>query len=157
MNKILINKAIINQTQFMIKNNEEINGRLKFLKIDKKYLNNYKLKNNYSNEFLENPLVDLLVEFVNLNHEESSIYSFRDESRLVDIDNFKFEPVAINNGFTTTEQDNEIFDIFSINIQNFSNSRIYPKIKKQMHLFFLVPDEETDYYFELDEGTIEEI
>lgn len=155
MNKILISKAIINQTQFLIKS-EDINGRIKFLKFEKKYLSSYNLKNNYSNEFIENPLVDLLIEFVNLNHEEIKVYNFN-KSKLVDIDNFKFEPIAINNGFSTSEQDYEIFNIFSINKENFSNGRIYPKIKKQIHLFFLLPDEETDYYFELEDGTIEEI
>lgn len=155
MNKILISKAIINQTQFLIKS-KDINGRIKFLKFEKKYLSSYNLKNNYSNEFIENPLVDLLIEFVNLNHEEINEYNFN-ESKLVDIDNFKFEPIAINNGFRTSEQDDEIFNIFSINKENFSNGRIYPKIKKQIHLFFLLPDEETDYYFELEDGTIEEI
>lgn len=156
MNKILINNALKNQTQFSINNQESINGRLKFISIAKKSLSNYRLESNYPKEFLDNPIIDLIIEFTNLNHTEISTLEFK-KSILIDLDNFEFEPIAINNGFSTSEQDNEIFQIFSINKENFSNDRVYPKIKKQIHLFFLVPDEDTEYYFGIKNSVIEEI
>ena len=156
MNKILINNALKNQTQFSINNQEDINGRLKFISIVKKSLSNYKLDSDYPKEFLDNPIIDLIIEFTNLNHNEISTYEFK-KSTLIDLDNFEFKPIAIDNGFSTNEQDNEIFKIFSINKENFSNDRVYPKIKKQIHLFFLVPNEDTEYYFGMQNSIIEEI
>ena len=156
MNKILINNAIKNQTQFSINNQEYINGRLKFIGITKKSLSNYKLESDYPKEFLDNPIINLIIEFTNLNHNEISTHEFT-KSILIDLDDFEFKPIAINNGFRTLEQDNEIFKIFAINKDDFSNNRVYPKIKKHICLFFLVPNEDTDYYFGMNNSTIEEI
>lgn len=166
MNKILLNKAIKDNIIYKIDNNDKtfsepyynsINGRIKFLEVKKINLSNFKLKGNYPSELLQNPIICLRMEYMNLNHSENSIDIFENNCNLVDIDGYSFK-VYSTKAFHFTCCEEEIYKIFDLpNNSYYGQTDFIPKIKQNMELFFVVPDEETDYYFEIINGKIEEI
>lgn len=166
MNKILLSKAIKNETIFMIDNNNKtfsqphyysINGRIRFLELKKIKLTDYELKGNYPSELLENPLVCLKLEYINLNQSENSIDVFENNCKLMDLDGYSFK-VFSTKGYKFIGVEKEIYKIFNLSENSYYGQTTFiPKIKQTIELFFVVPDEDTDYYFEIVNGKMEEI
>lgn len=162
MNKILIKSAIKNESVFYINNNLKkfdnneyysVNGRIKFIGYRKIKLSEYKLEKNYKHELLENPIVEITFEYVNLNHTENDKIIFSNNCNLVDLDNFEFS--VIDNHWIDTE---EIYKCLNLDDNDLCTyGTLIPKLRYKIKLFFLVPDEDTDYYFKIVNGTIEEI
>lgn len=161
MNKVLISSAIKNESLFYINNNSKhfenpeyysINGRIKFIGCKKIKLSEYKLKGNYKHELLENPIVEIDLEYINLNHTENSIEIFKHNCNLVDLDNFEF---SVMDNFLI--YNDEICDCLNLDRNIFRLYELIPKVKHEITLFFIVPDEETEYYFKIVNGLIEEI
>lgn len=162
MNKILIKSAIKNESIFYINNNLKtfdddeyysVNGRIKFIGYRKIKLSEYKLEKDYKHELLENPIVEITFEYVNLNHTENNKKIFANNCNLVDLDNFEFR--VLDEYCLDTEEIRNYLHADSDDLCNYG--KLIPKLKYKIKLFFLVPDEETDYYFEIVNGIIEEI
>lgn len=165
MKRVLISKAIKEETIFMIDNNSKefsqpyynsINGRIKFLDFKKIKLSEYKLEETYPNELLQNPIACLRLEYVNLNHNENNIEIFENNCNLVDLDEYSFKVFSTKGYGHGMEK--EIYEIFNLPVESFYGENDFiPKIKQTIELFFVVPDEDTDYYFEIINGKIEEL
>ena len=160
MNKVLIKNAITQESLFMIDNNYtldydqsvcSVKGRLKILGFEKFKLDKNKVERKISEENFNNLIGKLDLEYTNLNTYEN-YDSITDEFYLVDLDNFKFKSIGdIDILIAITESREE--DYF----EKYKFNSFIPKIKKKFTLFYLLPDEETHYYFELKDGKIEEI
>ena len=91
------------------------------------------------------------LEYTNLNTYEN-FDTITSEFYLSDLDNFRFKTIGdIDILIAISESREEDYD------EKYKIDNFIPKIKKKITLFYLLPDEETDYYFELDEGDIVEI
>ena len=161
MNKVLVSSAIKNESLFYINNNSKhfenkkdysVNGRIKFIECKKIKLSEYKLKENYKHELLENPIVEIELEYINLNHTENSVEIFENNCNLVDLDNFEFS--VMKNYLIDND---EICECLNLDRNIFHIYNLIPKVKHRINLFFIVPDEETEYYFKIVNGSIEEI
>ena len=159
MNKILIKKAILQENIYMINNHNtsdfnpavySVKGRLKIINFVKFKLNKEKTSKKISEEHFDNMIGKLELEYTNLNTYEN-YGSITDSFYLSDLDEFRYK--TINNmdvKIAISEYLNEAWDSYNI-------SYFIPKIKTGVTLLYLLPDEETDYFFELNEGTIEEV
>lgn len=159
MNKILIKNAILQENIYMINNHYtsdfspavySIKGRLKIINFVKFKLNKEKISKKISEEHFDNMIGKLELEYTNLNTYEN-YESITDSFYLSDLDEFRYK--TINNmdvKIAISEYLNEDWDSYNIGY-------FIPKIKTRVTLLYLLPDEETDYFFELNEGTIEEI
>lgn len=158
MNKILINSAINNDIQYRVTNNynseinkksESIKGRIKLKKFKK-----IQLPSNLEidKEYLDNKIGVLEIEYVNLNTFENFSHSI-DNFYIKDLDDFRFEAIGNANIFYP------ICDYLNIDVEKYFHrtDNLAPKIKYTMQIFFLLPDEETDYYLFLENGEFEEI
>lgn len=165
MNKVLLNKAIKDESIFIIDNSNKtfsqpyyyvINGRIKFLKLKKIKLNEFSLEGSYPEELLNNPIVCLSIEYINLHQNEKSIDIFENNCKLVDLDGYEYK-VYSTKWYNFTCNEDEIYKIFDLPKIIFRETELIPKIKNRIDLFFLVPDEDTDYYFLINSGSIEEL
>lgn len=169
MKRILLSKAIKDESIYMINNNSKIfsqpyynsiNGRVRFVNLKKINLSDYNLKGDYQRELLQNPLVCIEIEYINLNQTENSIDIFENNCNLIDLDGYSFKVFStkgynFRGGFNESK---EIYRIFNLPDNSYyGQTDLIPKIKQTLELFFIVPDEETDYYFEIVNGIIEEI
>lgn len=154
MNKILIKNAILQENIYLINNNYEeesefhaIKGRIKFLSFRKFKLENKNNSKEIREEFFDNIIGELEIEYTNLNtyaNSDTILESFY----LTDLDDFSFDTIT------------DPGVIFKINEQvgrDWYVGDFIPKIKKKTYIYFLIPDEETDYYFGVEDGRIEEI
>lgn len=153
MKRISLKNAINQGSIFMLNNNEEeesrctsVKGRIKFLNFIKYKLDSEKIDGELSEEFYSNMIGELEFEYTNLNTYANSDWIL-DNFYISDLDNFKFGKV---------EQGARIKICDSLN-RDWEIGDFIPKIKKKAIMYFLLPDEDTDYYFELEDGTIEEI
>ena len=112
-----------------------------FYKLDKE-----KIDEELSEEFYNNMIGELEFEYTNLNTYANSDWIL-DNFCISDLDNFKFGKV--DQGARI-----KICDLLN---RNWEIGDFIPKIKKKVIMYFLLPDEDTDYYFELEDATIEEI
>ena len=127
-----------------------IKGRLKIINFVKFKLNKEKISKKISEEHFDNMIGKLELEYTNLNTYEN-YESITDSFYLSDLDEFRYK--TINNmdvKIAISEYLNEDWDSYNIGY-------FIPKIKTRVILLYLLPDEETYYFFELNEGTIEEI
>ena len=159
MNKVLIKNAINQENMYMIDNHYELDydesvssvkGRIKLLNFEKFKLEPSKIQKKIDTEFLDNLIGKLELEYINLNQYEN-FDTIVDNFYLVDLDGFRFQ---------TIRDVDVIIAIFENEHKDWLEHQIgkfIPKIKKRITLFFLLPNEETDYFFELEDGTIEEI
>lgn len=160
MNKILIKNAILQESLFMIDNNytadfnqqvDSVKGRLKITSFEKFRLKKEKVtEKQISDENYDNMIGKLELEYTNLNTYENFdtiTWAFY----LSDLDGFRYKIISdIDVICAIAENLDKEWDIYEI-------GNFIPKIKKKITLFYLLPDEETDYYFELNEGYIAEI
>lgn len=166
MKRVLLNKAIKDESIFLIDNKNKdfsqpyynsINGRIRFLDLKKVNLSDYKLECDYPSELLQNPIICLRIEYINLNQSENNIEIFENSCNLVDIDGYSFK-VYSTKGYGFVGMEKEIYKVFGLSDNSYyGQTDLIPKIKQNIELFFVVPDEETDYYFEIINGKIEEI
>lgn len=166
MNKVLLSKAIKDETTFLIGNYYKtfsqpyyysINGRIRFIKLKKAKIKDYDLKGLYPRELIDNPIVCLSLEYINLNKSENSIEIFENNCKLVDLDEYEFKVYSTNRcNFIDNEE--EIYRIFGL-LENthYGENTLVPKIKHKINLFFIVPDEDSEYYFKIKNGSIEEV
>ncbi len=164
MNKILIKPAIQNETIFYVNNTfkkfsfsdetyDTINGRIKFINQKKIELSKLKLEGTYRYELLENPIIMLQFEYVHLNHFECEQDIFIDNCKLVDLDGFEYS--VLDEELIKNE---EIINALNIDKNTINKyNKLKPKIKQIVTLFFLIPDEENEYYLKINKGSIEEI
>ena len=166
MNKVLLSKAIKEESIFMIDNKSRtfsepyyysINGRIKFIEFKKLKINDYELKGTYKKELLDNPIVCLSLEYINLNQSENSIDIFENNCKIVDLDGYEFK-IYSTKGYNFICNEEEIYKIFELPENTYyGENTLIPKIKHRIDLFFIVPDEDSEYYFKIQNGTIEEI
>ena len=153
MKRISLKNAINQGIIFMLNNNmhEEsrctsVKGRIKFLNFVKYKLDKEKIDEELSEEFYNNMIGELEFEYTNLNTYANSDWIL-DNFCISDLDNFKFGKV--DQGARI-----KICDLLN---RNWEIGDLIPKIKIKVIMYFLLPDEDTDYYFELEDATIEEI
>lgn len=160
MKKILIKNAILQESLFMINNNytadfnqevDSVKGRLRITGFEKFKLNKEKVERRIGEENFDNLIGKLDLEYTNLNTYEN-FDTITSEFYLSDLDNFRFKTIRDIDILIAISESREEDYYEKYKIDNF-----IPKIKKKITLFYLLPDEETDYYFELDEGDIVEI
>lgn len=160
MKKILIKNAILQESLFMINNNytadfnqevDSVKGRLRITGFEKFKLNREKVERRIGEENFDNLIGKLDLEYTNLNTYEN-FDTITSEFYLSDLDNFRFKTIRDIDILIAISESREEDYYEKYKIDNF-----IPKIKKKITLFYLLPDEETDYYFELDEGDIVEI
>lgn len=162
MNKILIKSAIKNDSVFKIKrissnSDYNVDGRISFLKLEKIKLSDYNLEQDYSEEIKNNPIVRVSISYINLSQEEANISILENTCKLMDLDDFSYKVFSVKGyGFPIGTQE-EVYKIFNINSDYYGYTEFIPKIKYVLDLFFLVPEEETDYYFSIENGIVEEI
>ena len=160
MKKILIKNAILQESLFMINNNytadfnqevDSVKGRLRITGFEKFKLYRENVERRISEENFDNLIGKLDLEYTNLNTYEN-FDTITSEFYLSDLDNFRFKTIRdIDILIAISESREEDYD------EKYKIDNFIPKIKKKITLFYLLPDEETDYYFELDEGDIVEI
>ena len=160
MKKILIKNAILQESLFMINNNytadfnqevDSVKGRLRITGFEKFKLYRENVERRISEENFDNLIGKLDLEYTNLNTYEN-FDTITSEFYLSDLDNFRFKTIGdIDILIAISESREEDYD------EKYKIDNFIPKIKKKITLFYLLPDEETDYYFELDEGDIVEI
>ena len=153
MKRISLKNAINQGNIFMLNNNEEeesrctaVKGRIKFLNFIKYKLDSGKMNGELSEEFYSNMIGELEFEYTNLNTYANSDWIL-DNFYISDLDNFKFGQVEKGERIKICDSQNRDWEI----------GDFIPKIKKKAIMYFLLPDEDTDYYFELKDGVIEEI
>ena len=160
MNKVLIKNAILQESLYMIDNHytadfnqqvDSVKGRLKITGFEKFKLNKSKVERKIGEENFDNLIGKLDLEFTNLNTYEN-FDTITSEFYLSDLDNFRFKTIGDIDVLIAIAESREEDYYSDYEIDNF-----IPKIKKKITLFYLLPDEETDYFFELDDGTIDEI
>ena len=157
MNKILINSAINNDIQYKVTNNADscneksnsVKGRISLKSFKKIQL---PINTEVDKEYIDNNIGVLEIEYVNLNTFENFSHVL-EKFFLKDLDDFRFE--AIGNAYTY----HPICNYLNIDTTKyfFSISSLTPKIKYNTYIFYLLPDEETDYYLFLENGEFEEI
>ena len=146
MNEINLNDAIKNGKIYRIDNKNDnsfdqvyyylINGLIRFCNMKKFKLEHNEETRFYTHEYFENTIVELNFEYMNLNKFNYDISIFtNNESYLVDEEGYHF------NSFELKSNEFEYF---------------VPKIWQKMTLYFLVPDEDTDYSFEISHGNYKE-
>lgn len=159
MKKILIKNAIIQENLYMLDNHytadydqmvDSIKGRIKFLNFNKFTLDKEKVTEEIGSEFFDNTIGKLEIEYTNLNTYEN-FDTILDSFYLSDLDGFRFKNIGDVSVLKAIDEH------FGIDKFGWSVGNLIPKIKKKIELYYLLPDEDTDYYFELDEGEIEEI
>ena len=167
MSKILLSKAIKDSTLFMIDNTEKVNrknldpeynllyGRIRFLSLNKYRLSDYKFSEELPYVYMNNILIKLNVEYMNLNKTTNRIQVFDHGTDLEDLDGYKFEVISVN-GFDSPIT-SEMYEKLKFKERYYNAYEIFPKMKDIFTLFYLVPDEETDYYFNIYDSKIEEI
>ena len=159
MKKVLIKNAIHQESVYMLDNHytadfnemvDSVKGRIKLLNFEKFKLEQAKTEKKIDDEFINNLIGKLELEYTNLNQYEN-FDTILDKFYLVDLDGFRFQTIR-DIDVIVAIYENENKDWMEYKIGNF-----IPKIKKRLTIFFLLPDEETDYFLELEDGTIEEI
>ena len=166
MDKIFLSKAIKDDTIFFVNNQKRIengfnhydnsiNGRIKILNFSKYKLSEYNMESQLPYNYTQNILVKLDIEFINLNKTGNDIEIFKRGCDLMDLDGFRFDIISTN-GFGLEAVD-EIYEKLGFEDDYYGETKLVPKVKNKLSLFFLVPDEETDYYFYIVDSTIEEI
>lgn len=159
MKKVLIKNAINQECVYMLDNHytadfnemvDSVKGRIKLLNFEKFKLEQAKTEKKIDDEFINNLIGKLELEYTNLNQYEN-FDTILDKFYLVDLDGFRFQTIR-DIDVIVAIYENENKDWMEYKIGNF-----IPKIKKRLTIFFLLPDEETDYFLELEDGTIEEI
>lgn len=166
MDKILISKAIKDNTLFFVNNDKRIengfssydnsiNGRIKILNFSKYKLTEYNITNQLPYNYVQNILVKLDIEYINLNKTGNDLNIFKRGCDLMDLDGFRFDVISTN-GFGLESVD-EIYEKLGFEDDYYGETKLIPKVKNKLSLFFLVPDEETDYYFYIVDSNIEEI
>lgn len=140
MEKVLIKSAINNETIYYIDNKNDksftqlyyflINGMIKFIDIKKIKLNRSQDNEDIPEEYFDNILIELKIQYMNLNKFDTHVDFFKnDNCHLVDTDGYYFDIISM-------DEDNKI-------------NYFVPKIWQNLKLTFLVPDEDTDYYFQI--------
>ena len=140
MEKVLIKSAINNETIYYIDNKNDksftqlyyflINGMIKFIDIKKIKLNRSQDNEDIPEEYFDNILIELKIQYMNLNKFDTHVDIFKnDNCHLVDTDGYYFDIISM-------DEDNKI-------------NYFVPKIWQNLKLTFLVPDEDIDYYFQI--------
>lgn len=140
MNTISIEKAIKEEKTYFIHNKFDtrftqfyyflINGNIRFISLNKRKLQMNDETKYFPIEYFENTLIELEIEYVNLNHFDTDISIFK------------------NNDCYLVDANGYHFDIDSVVNDNGINYFI-PKVKQKVKLKFLVPNEETEYIFNI--------
>lgn len=166
MDKILISKTIKDNTIFLVNNDKRIesgldieynsiNGRIKILNFSKYKLTEYNIASKLPYNYVQNILVKLDIEYINLNKTENLIDIFENGCYLMDLDGFRFDIISTNGW--GLEAASEIYEKLEFKDVYLGSLKLIPKVKNKLSLFFLVPDEETEYYFYIVDSNIEEI
>lgn len=148
MDKILLNSAIKNGKIYYIDNKDDksfdqmyyfsINGMIRFVDLRKTKLIHSEDTKYMSEEFFENIVIELEIEYKNLNHFDTDMNIFtHNNCYLVDSEGYHF-------------------DIFSLDSEDSINYFV-PKVWQKKKLLFLVPDEETEYYFKISHANYKEM
>lgn len=140
MKKVSINSAIKSGSIYYINNYNDksfdqlyyflINGLIEFVEFKK--INYIRSKNNEDipDEYFENKIIELEIRYKNLNKFDTDIGIFsHDNCRLIDSDGYCFDAIPI-------DENNRI-------------NYFIPKVWQNKKLMFLVPNEDTEYYFQI--------
>ena len=140
MERILIKSAIKNEKIYYIDNKNDksfnqlyyflINGLIKFVDFRKIKLIRSKDNENMPEEYFDNILIELDIQYKNLNTFDTDIEIFlHNNCHLIDSDEYYFDAIEMNT--------------------NDKISYFIPKVWQSETLTFLVPDEDTEYYFQI--------
>ncbi len=147
MERILLEDAINNNKRYYISNKENlrnsqlyyflIDGNIRILKQDKRKLKINEENKELPDEYFENSILEVEIEYTNLNYFDNDIEIFiHNNCYLVDLEGYHFDIDNIKN-------DNGL-------------GYFIPKIKQRIKLIFLVPDEDTKYLLEISNTIIKE-
>lgn len=162
MDKILIKNAIKLGNIYYIDNQHKleskedieniIKGRLKILNFEEFKLDKTDIMNINKMQFLENKIVKLELEYTNLNFIEAQFIS--NICYIVDIDGFKFKPIHDQDIIQAIAKhlDKTLWELS----EDMSKTFI-PKLKMKITIFYMLPNEETDYFLEAKDCEIEEL
>lgn len=155
MNKVLIKNAILNENLYFIDNRDEdyhIKGRFKILNFEQFTIDKQDFDNNCKAKFAGNKIARLDLEYTNLLFSEANFVT--SIFNIADMDGFIFKEIhdqdliqAIANHLNKP-----IWDILDSR-----NKTFIPKIKIEFSIFYLLPDEDTEYYVETGKCEIQEI
>ena len=155
MNKVLIKNAILNENLYYIDNRDEdnhIKGRFKILNFEQFTIEKKDFDNNCKEKYAGNKIARLDLEYTNLLFTEADFVT--SIFNIADMDGFIFNEIhdqdliqAIANHLNKP-----VWDILDAR-----NKTFIPKIKMEFSIFYLLPDEDTDYYVETGNCEIEEI
>ena len=162
MDKILIKNAIklgniyYIDNQYKLESKEDIEniikGRLKILDFEEFKLDKTDIMNINKMQFLENKIVKLEFEYTNLNFIETQYIS--NICYIVDIDGFEFKPIHDHDIIQAIAKhlDKTLWDLSEDMRKTF-----IPKLKTRITIFYMLPNEETDYFLEINNCGIEQI
>lgn len=158
MDKIKIKEAIEQEKTYIINNNYignenqiqyfSIKGRIKFISFVKFKLERKDIEDTLDEKYLDNIIGKLEVEYTNMNFVSNS-----------DITNGFYLSDAMDNTYETIsnfEPIKAIANHLNIDILDIHGYEFIPKIKNRVDIFYLIPNEASEYYFRLKNGKIEE-
>ena len=159
MDKIQIKKAIEQEKIYMIDNNYtgkedkikyySIKGRIKFISFEKFKLERNDIEDTIDEKYLNNIIGKLKVEYTNMNYVSNS--DITNKFYLTDEKNNNYESIG------TYDATKAIANHLNKDILDIHGYEFIPKIKNRVDIFYLIPDEELEYYFKLKNGKIEEL
>lgn len=155
MNKVLIKNAIVNENVYSIDNKNvdyPIKGRFKILNFEQFKIDKQDFKDMSKAKLAENKIGKLDLEYTNLLFSE--IRFITDIFNILDSDDYRFREIhdddviqAIANHFNESVW----------YVLDDRNKTFIPKIKMKISIFYLLPDEDTEYYLQVDNCEFEEI
>lgn len=155
MNKVLIKNAILSENVFKIDNRDEdypVKGRFKIINFEQFKIEQSDFKDISKSKLAENKIGRLDIEYTNLTFSEASFIT--NIFQISDLDGYKFNEI----------DDQDVIQAISNHLNESiwyvlddRNKTFIPKIKMKISIFYLLPDEETEYYVEIRDCEIEEI
>lgn len=161
MEKVSLDNAVKNGNMYRIKRDdvhedEIINGRIKFTNFTIYNLKDFDIdKSKVSYLYQDNNLVRLEYEYVNLCKHQVRFEVLENKLMLEDLDGFTFPICNLDCDIPYESRMNFYQAINGIEKQLFSY--FLPKIKIKSEVFFLVPEDEMEYYITIQDGEIEEL
>ena len=158
MEKIQIKEAIEQEKIYIIDNNYKgkedklkyfsIKGRIKFISFEKFKLERKDIEDTLDAKYLNNIIGKLEVEYTNMNYVSNS--DITNKFYLADEKDNNYETIG------TYEATKAIANHLNKDILDIHGYEFIPKIQNRVDIFYLIPNEEMEYYFKLKNGEIEE-
>lgn len=156
MDRIPIKEAIRNGKIYIFENknkkDELFRGKIKILNFDEFKLSEKDINNDNLIEFVRNKIGHLCIEYTNLNFNEKDFVTHN------------FVLSNANCARFNEIEDRDGLDSISIHLDKSSwdvladrNKTFIPKIKTRIEIFYLLPDEDNNWFLEIKNCEVEEI